>query len=231
MNTDTLNTATDAIVANTTAAIPSETAAPAPDNTEKLAELATRVRAAYTKEHEADGMVVDWRAKQLKAGIEMGDCLNDAKALVPFKEFVKWCRKNFPELTQRTLNRYMSVARNKAHVSHAKGLRDAYKNCSTGKSACKSDEKSDTEKDFEKVQQHLTKAARLLNDYPDLIACEGADAICDMVEALHIWAADYRERSERHKLNKQHDAEFEAADADGQQPTTPEQNGEYVTTE
>ena len=200
-------------------------------NSKKLVKLAAKARAAYAKEHKADGMVVDWRAKQLKAGIEMGECLNEAKAILPFKGFVKWCRVNFRKLTQRTLNRYMAVARNKALMSHAKGLRDAYKNCSTDKSASKSEGKSKTETDFGEIKQHLTEATRLLNGYPDLIAYEGADVVCEMVEALNVWSADYRERSERHKLNKQHDDEFEEAVADGHQPSTLEQNGEHVTTE
>jgi hypothetical protein len=37
-------------------------------------------------------MVVDWKAKRLKAGISMGEYLIEAKSLLPFGGFVKWCR-------------------------------------------------------------------------------------------------------------------------------------------
>lgn len=241
MNAETMNTPTnevDAITANinptTTETVPSEsTNGPLKDNTERLAELATKIRDAYAKEHEADGMVVDWKAKQLKAGIEMGEYLIEAKSLLPFKGFVKWCRENFPDLAQRTLNRYMKVARNKdeTHVSQAKGLRDAYQGCSQADGEAQSTEEGDLHKDFEKIKRHLSKAKDMLNDYPGLASCEEADTICDLVDALHDWVTEYRATGDGHSLDRHQDSDVEIPLGDEKQPETAEKEAEFSTAE
>lgn len=223
----------DAITAKTNPAItettPSESASgPVKDNTERLAELATKIRDAYANEHEADGMVVDWKAKQLKAGIEMGEYLIEAKSLLePFKGFVKWCKESFSDLSQRTLNRYMKLARNKdeTHVSQATGLRDAYEKCS----GAESDGQSDGHKELAKIQRLLSKAKDTLNCYTNLAPCEEADTICELVDALADWVAKYRGKADRlHSLN---DVNCEIPLNDAEQPTTPEENAEYATAE
>jgi len=239
MNTETMNATTnevDAITANTnpttTETTPSESASgPVKDNSERLTELATKIRDAYAKEHEADGMVVDWKAKQLKAGIEMGEYLIEAKSLLPFKGFVKWCRENFPDLAQRTLNRYMKVARHKdeTHVSQAKGLRDAYQGCSQADGETESDGKSDVHKDFEKIKRLLAKAKDMLNDYPDLAPCEEADTVCDLVDALHDWATDYRANGD--SLAKHRDTGAEVSLGDDTQPEASEEEAVFSTAE
>ena len=196
-------------------------------NTERLAELATKIRDAYAKEHEADGMVVDWKAKQLKAGIEMGEYLLEAKSLLePFKRFVKWCRQNFSDLSQRTLNRYMKLARNKGetHVSQATGLRDAYEKCS----GAESDGHSDVQKDWAKIRRHLSKAKDMLNGFTDLAPCEEADTICELVDALKDWVTGYRGADRLHSLK---DVNCEVPLNGAKQPTTPEENAEYATAE
>lgn len=223
----------DAITATTNPAItettPSESVSgPVNDNSEKLAELATKIRDAYAKEQEADGMVKDWKAKQLKAGIEMGEYLIEAKSLLePFKGFVKWCRENFSDLSQRTLNRYMKLARNKdeTHVSEAKGLRDAYEKCSTAES----DGESDVHKELAKIQRVLAKAKDALKGYTDLAPCEEADAICEVVDALADWVSEYRDKTD--SLSRFKDVECEMPLNEEKQPTTPETNAEYVTAE
>jgi hypothetical protein len=225
-------TAVEAITANTnppaTETKPSESAdGTAKANTERLAELATKIRDAYAKEHEAGGMVVDWKAKQLKAGIEMGECLLEAKSLLePFKGFVKWCRDNFSDLSQRTLNRYMKLARNKdeTHVSQATGLRDAYEKCS----GAESDGQSDVQKDWAKIRRHLSKAKDMLNGFTDLASCEEADTVCELVDALNTWVAGYRGAD---RLNTLKDVNCDIPLNDAKQPTTPEENAEYATAE
>lgn len=241
MNAETMNTPTnevDAITANinptTTETIPSEsTSGPVKDNTERLAELATKIRDAYAKEHEADGMVVDWKAKQLKAGIAIGEYLIEAKSLLPFKGFVKWCRANFPDLNQRTLNRYMGIARNKdkTHVSQAKGLRDAYKKCSASDRQEESEGESDLHKDFETIQRHLSKAIKLLNPHPDLAPCVEADAVCDLVDALNAWVTDYRAGADGDSLAKHRDSGVEISMGDEKQSAVSEEDAEYATAE
>lgn len=228
----------DAITANTdattTATVPSESAnGPLKDNTERLAELATKIRDAYAKEHEAEGMVVDWKAKQLKAGIEMGEYLIEAKSLLPFKGFVKWCRENFPNLTQRTLNRYMKLARNKdeKHVSQAKGLRDAYEKCSASDRQGESDGESDLRKDFETIKRHLSKAKDVLNDYPNLAPCEEAETVCDLVDALTDWVMEYRARDDGHSLDRHRDSDVEIPLGDENQPNVAEEETEFSTAE
>lgn len=230
----------DAITANTspttTETNPSEsTGGPVKDNSERLAELATKIRDAYAKEHEAGGMVVDWKANQLKAGIQMGEFLLEAKSiLMPVKQFVKWCRDNFPDLSQRTLNRYMKIARSKdeTHVSQAKGLRDAYEKCSAANQ--QTDETGEAEllhKDFEKIQLHLSKAITLLNPYPDPDPCEEADAVCDLVDALNAWATEYRARANGQPLSKHRDSGVGISLGDEKQPDMAEQEAEFSTAE
>ena len=139
MNNQTLNTPTaetSTVTANTTETTQSEvTTSTAPDNSERLAELATKVRSTYADEQKADGMVVNWKAKKLKAGIEMGEYLIEAKSLLPFGEFVKWCKVNLTGLNQRTLNRYMKLAEKKTELSQVKGLAAAYQITSTAQPA------------------------------------------------------------------------------------------------
>lgn len=242
MNAETMNTPTnevDAITANinptTTETIPSEsTSGPVRDDAERLAELATKIRDAYAKEREADGMVVDWKAKQLTAGIEMGDYLIEAKLLLkPVHGFVKWCRQNFPDLAQRTLNRYMGIARNKdkTHVSQAKGLRDAYEKCSASDRQGESDGESNPNKDFEKIKRHLCKAKDMLNAYPDLAPCEEADAVCDLVDALSDWVTEYRAGANGHSLTKHRDSDVEIPLGYEEQPDIAEKEAEFSTAE
>lgn len=227
----------DAITATTNPAItettPSESASgPVKDNAERLAELATKIREAYSKEQEADGMVVDWKAKQLKAGIEMGEYLLEAKSLLePFKGFVKWCRDNFPDLSQRTLNRYMKVARNKdeTHVSQAKGLRQAYEGCSDAEGKSESSEETALQADFHKIKQHLNKAKSLLSPYADLAPCEEADTVCDLVDGLALWVSEYRDKTD--SLSRFKDVDCEMPLNEDKQPSTPEKDAEYVTAE
>jgi hypothetical protein len=190
--------------------------------------LATKIRAAYAKEEKAGGMVVDWKAKQLKAGIEMGEYLIEAKSLLPVRGFVKWCRDNFPDPAQRTLNRYMKLAREKdeTHVSGAKGLRDAYKKSSA---PAESDGQSDGHKELAKIQRLLSKAKDALNGYTDLAPCEEADTICGVVDALADWVAKYR--GEAGGLNRLKDVNCEVPLNGAEQPTTPEENAAYATTE
>ena len=226
-------TEVEAVTANTnppaTETKPSESAdEPTKADTERLAELATKIRDAYAKEHEADGMVTDWKAKQLKAGIEMGEYLLEAKSLLePFKGFVKWCRENFSDLSQRTLNRYMKLARKKdeTHVSEAKGLRDAYEKCSSDKSNGQSDE----DKTLAAIQRHLSKAKDLLNGLTALAPCENADGICVLVDALSDWAAKYR--GEADGLNRAKDVDFEFPLNGEKTDPTPETKAEYATAE
>ena len=220
----------EAVTANTnpptTETKPSESSAePAKANTERLAELATKIREAYAKEHEADGMVVDWKAKQLKAGIEMGEYLIEAKSLLRFKGFVNWCRDNFPDLSQRTLNRYMKIARKKTHVSQANGLRDAYEKCSTAES----DGQSEVHKELAKVQRLLSKAKDALSSHTGLATCEEADTICELVDALADWVDKYRGNADG--LNRLKDVDCEIPLNDEAQAPTPKQDAEYATTE
>lgn len=239
--TETMNTQTKEVDANTananpttTETIPSESAnGPMKDNTERLAELATKIRDAYAKEHEADGMVVDWKAKQLKAGIEMGEYLIEAKSLLPFGKFTKWCQENFGDLTHRTLIRYMAIARNKdeTHVSQAKGLRDAYKKCSSSDRQGQSDGESDLHKDFEKITRHLSKAKDILNAYPDLAPCEEADTVCDLVDALSDWVTEYRAGANGHSLTKHRDSDVEIPLGDEEQLDIAEKEAEFSTAE
>lgn len=246
LSTETVNqptAETSTVGANTTEAA----ASPASDNVGRLAELAGKIRDAYATEHQADGMVVDWGKKQLAAGIEMGGYLNEAKILVPAKGFIKWCRANFSDLNQRTLNRYMKIARNATLVSQASGLKEAYEKSSTAETKMDSDasdtpephevgeatltaeteEPSDFENDFKKINGHLTKAKDILNGYQKLVACDEADAVCDLIDALALWVSDYRKNGN----NLFSLPPIEVSLDDDQQPTTPEHKGELVPTE
>lgn len=202
---------------------------PSPADTERLAKLATKIRAVYSKEEKAGGMVEDWKKKQLKAGIEMGEYLIEAKSLLePFKGWVKWCRENFSDLSQRTLTRYMKLARNKdkTHVSQAKGLRDAYEKCSA---LAESDGQSDLHKGLAKIQRVLSRAKDTLNGYTDLAPCDEADTICEVVDALGEWAANYRGNADG--LNRLKDVDFEFPLNGEKKETTPEPNAELATAE
>lgn len=246
MNDETMNTPTievDAIKPTITEAIPSEstTIGPVKDNSERLTELATKIRDAQAKEHEADSIVVDWKARQLKAAIEMGEYLIEAKSLLPSKKFVKWCRESVPDLGQRTLNRYMKVALNqdKSHVSQAKGLREAYQGCSQADRETESTEEDDLQstheddrhKDFEKIQRELSKAIKLLNPAQD--PCEEANVICDLVDALNAWVTAYRAKAAGHSLIKSQNSGVEIPMSLGKQlHDVLETNAEhYVTAE
>jgi len=226
----------DAITATTNPAITETTpresvSGPAKDNTERLAELATKIRDAYAKEQKADGMVVDWKAKQLKAGIEMGEYLIEAKSLLPFGKFTKWCQENFGDLTHRTLIRYMAIARNKdkTHVSQAKGLRQAYKGCSDAEGKSASSEETALQADFQEIKQHLNKAKSLLSPYADLAPCEEADTICDLVDALALWVSEYRDKTD--SLSRFKDVDCEMPLNGEKKDPTPEEKMEFVTAE
>lgn len=201
------------------------------ENAERLTQLATKIRTAYNERHKSEGKVEDWKAKQLKAGIELGEYLLEAKKLAD-KKFMAWCRDNFPELCHRTLNRYMTIAVNKCetHVAKAGGLRKAYKACAKDQQT-DAPEKAGFSKDAAVIKRHLMKVLKCLNSYSDLIACEEADAICDLVDALNIWSTDYRDRTNRQSLNKHRDAEFEMRLADDKEAPTSSQGTEFVTTE
>lgn len=198
-------------------------------NKERLAELAAKIRNAYNKEHESGVMVTDWKAKQLKAGIEMGTYLKEAKSLLPHKKFLPWCRDNFADLSHRTLNRYMRIAGNKdeTHVSNAAGLRQAHMACS--KPAIKPE--STHKIDLDRVQQHLIKAKDMLNSYTNLNPCEEADAICDLVCALNIWVNEYKASKDARALNKVGDVEFEMPLGDEKQTSQSKADAEISLAE
>lgn len=177
-------------------------------NAKRLKELARKIQFAYREKEKCDGMVVDWKEKQLKAGIKMGKYLLEAKPLLPPKQFMGWCRDNFDELSHRTLTRYMKLAKHEKHVTKvASGLRQAYREFTDPDHKRKTAQESD----FHQIKQHLSKAKNLLNGYPDLIASQEGDLVCDLHDAIGIWVTDYRSRTERHRLNKLRDADFEVA--------------------
>lgn len=232
MKTET-NTTTEVMnETNTAAVMPSaSTTNGTDDNADKLAQLATKIRTAYHERHKSEGRIKDWKAKQLKAGIELGEYLLEAKKLAD-KQFMAWCRDNFPELCHRTLNRYMTIAVNKCetHVSKAGGLRQAYKGCAKEKEAG-APEEAGFNKAAAAIKRQLTKALSCLNSYSDLIACEEADAICELVDALNIWCSDYKARADRRALNTLRDAEFEMPIADDKQTPTASESTDIVVVE
>jgi hypothetical protein len=176
-------------------------------NAKRLEELAEKIRAAHQEEQKCNGMLEDWKKKRLYAGIAIGDYLLEAKSLVPPKQFIAWCRDEFhSKPSHRTLTRYMLLAKQKTHVTKvANGLRQGNLACADPERKRKSPQQSD----FSQIKQHLSKAKNLLNNYPDLISCQEADLVCDLHDAIGIWATDYRSRTERHRLNKLRDAEFD----------------------
>ena len=106
----------------------------------------------------------------------------------------------------------------------------AYKACAKEQQT-EAPEEAGFTKDADAIKRHLMKALSCLNNHSDLISCEEADAICDLVDALNGWVTDYRDRSNRQSLNKHRDAEFEMSLTDDKQTTTAPESTEMVVVE
>lgn len=162
------------------------------DPTERLRELASKIQIAHQTTTECESMLTTWEDRRLRAGLEVGKNLREAKSLLPTGQFVRWCKVSFPNLSHRTLTRYMGLAKNETHVTHcASSLRQGYQACADPKRK----REPSPESDLCRIEDFLSKAEILLSKYQTALRSPKADKICDLLEAMHSWVTAYHERN------------------------------------
>jgi len=160
--------------------------------TERLRELASKIQIAYQTAKECESTLKSWEDRRLRAGLEVGKCLREAKFLLPTGQFVRWCNESFPNLSHRTLTRYMGLAKNETHVTnYASSLRQCYRACADPKRK----REPSPDSDLCRIEDLLGKAKILLNKYQNVPPSSDADNICDLLEAMHSWVTAYHERN------------------------------------
>ena len=83
--------------------------AAAVDRSNSLADLAARIKV----EHEATAAALQSSVMHAMAG---GDLLLEAKKQVPHGQWLEWLAKNCPELSERTVQLYIKLAKNRATI-------------------------------------------------------------------------------------------------------------------
>lgn len=164
------------------------------ENSENIATLAKRITECHQSAIQLDKNCMEKGKAAIKAAIDCGLALMDAKEQMKHGQWLPWLKKNCPTIQEREARRYMQLSKSadSADLSKAETLNQAYK-------LIGDDDKSNSQTKAAKPElDELEKKAKIIKSLVNWISSKSDEnmlkKISSIIQPITDWQSEFNER-------------------------------------